>query len=50
MYGVVSDMGLNWCECDTEEREIVSTLPWQYDLCRQCGEDIPDSKERPPAR
>lgn len=32
-------MGGN-CTCSPEEREPVETVPWQPDLCNNCGQDI----------
>jgi len=34
-----------YCECDSDVRTPVATVPWQYDVCNECGQPIEGTKE-----
>lgn len=29
------------CDCSPEEQERVKTVPWQPDMCNNCGRELP---------
>jgi transcription elongation factor Elf1 len=34
------EMSIDWCPKCNQEVEVVKTVPWQADVCKECGADV----------